>query len=567
MSIIARRLEQQYPDSNRDWGVRLQGMQELSVQAGTTSLPRLLMTAVGLLLLTACANIANLLLARGVERRKEIALRVALGAGRLRVVRQLMVENAMFALLGAIGGLLIGYWLIAVLSWAAVSILQESGLPKFEMDGRVLLFALGVSGLTALLFGIVPAVRGARVDLNSTLKEGGTGNSAGAAKRRLSGMLVVSQVTLSLVLLISAGITLKSIYDLYQFNWGFPLDNRLSMGISLSSKTYDAAEKRLQFFRALIDEVRGMPGMQSAALVSALPVGLAPGTARVKLPATADGKPMDAAFRVVSADYMRALGIPLRKGRAFAETDSARSMPVALVNERMARKFWSESDPIGSRIEVNGVPRTIVGVIGDVVNQGLLQKPGYEVCIPFTQSTPAAMTLVIHAGGDPLSLVSPVRRVVERLDPDQPVFDVRTLRAVHERLCAPLGFVLLLLSIFAVVAVTLAGTGIYGITAHSVSARTREIGIRIAMGAGRDRVVSQVLRQGAKLAAAGIAVGAVATFLMSRLVLSKIWWLGRTGPELIGAVALLLGLVALAACYVPARRATRIDPAMALRAE
>jgi putative ABC transport system permease protein len=264
---------------------------------------------------------------------------------------------------------------------------------------------------------------------------------------------------------------------------------------------------------------------------------------------------------------MRALGIPLKRGRAFGAADAAGSPPVALVNERMARKFWSDTDPVGSRIEVNGVSRTVVGVIGDVVNQGLLQKPGFELCIPYTQSTPATMSLVIHTSGDPLVFVSPVRRIVERLDPDQPVFDIRTLRGVHERLCAPLGFVLLLLSLFAAIALTLAGAGIYGMAAHSVAARTREIGIRIAMGAGRGRVISQVLKHGAKLATAGIAVGAAAAFLMARLVLSKIWWLSRTGPEMIVAVALLLGLVALAACYVPARRATKIDPALALRAE
>lgn len=567
MSLIARRLAQQYPDSNEEWGVRLQGMQQVSIQAGTTALPKLLMTAVGLLLLTACANIANLLLARGVERRKEIALRVALGAGRLRVVRQLMIENTLFAALGAAGGLLIGYWLTSVLSWSAVSILDDSGLPKFEMDGRVLIFALAVAGMTALLFGIMPAVRGARVDLNSALKEGGTGNSAGVGKRRLSGALVVSQVTISLVLLICAGITLKGIYDLYNFNWGFPLDNRLSMGISLSARSYGTAEKRVQFFRSLLDEVQAIPGVRSAALVDALPVGFGPGSARVKNTATPDAKAIDAAQRVVSADYTRTLGIPLKRGRAFAATDTAASPQVVLVNERVARQFWSDAEPIGSRIEVNGVQRTVIGVIGDVVNQGLLRKPGYEVFIPFTQSTPASMTLVIHAGGDPLGLVSPVRRAFERVDADQPVFDVRTLRAVHERLCAPLGFILLLLSIFAVLALTLAASGIYGLTAHSVSARTREIGIRIAMGAGTGRVISQVLRHGARLAAVGVGIGSIAAFLMSRLVLSKIWWLDRTGPELIAAVALLLGLVTLAACYVPARRAAKIDPALALRAE
>ncbi len=324
MALIARRLEQQYPDSNKEWGVRLQGTQELSVQAGTTSLPRLLITAVALLLLTACANIANLLLARGVERRKEIALRVALGAGRLRVVRQLMVENILYAFLGAAGGLLMGYWLMCVLSWSAAVILDESGLPKFEMDGRVLLFALAVSAVTALIFGIVPAVRGARVDLNSALKEGGTGNSAGVSKRRLSGALVISQVTLSLVLLISAGITLKGIYEIYQFSWGFPLENRLSMGISLSARSYGTPEKRLEFFRTLLDEVQAMPGVQSAALVNALPVGFAPGTARVRTAGAADAKPIDAAHRVVSPDYTRALGIPLRKGRPFASTDYRR---------------------------------------------------------------------------------------------------------------------------------------------------------------------------------------------------------------------------------------------------
>ncbi len=567
MSIIAQRLEQQYPDSNRDWGVRLQGLEELSVRAGTTSLPKLLLTAVALLLLTACANIANLLLARGVERRKEIALRVALGAGRLRVVRQLMVENLLFALLGAAGGLLAGYWLISLLSWAAVSILDESGLPKFEMDSRVLLFALGVSAMTAVLFGIVPAVRGARVDLNSALKEGGTGNSAGVSKRRLSGALVISQVTLSLVLLISAGLTVKGIYELYGFNWGFPLENRLSMGVALSSRSYGTDAKRLRFFRGLLDEAERLPGVQSAALVSALPVGFAPATARVRTSNSKEEKPVSTAYRIVSANYMRALGIPLRKGRPFSEGDTSTSPAVALVNERMARKFWSETDPIGSRIEVNGVPRTIVGVIGDVVNQGLLQKPGYEVCTLYTQSTPAAMTLVIHASGNPLNLAAPARRIVERLDPDQPVFDVRSLRAAHERLCAPLGFILLLLSIFAAVALTLAGAGIYGVTAHSVSARTREIGIRVAMGASRGQVVSQVLAQAGKLALGGILAGGAAAFVMSRLVLSKIWWLGRTGPELIAGVALLLGLVALAASYVPARRATKIDAARALRAE
>ena len=558
LNAIAGNLEGEEPASNRGWGVHLEPMQAFYAQAGTSMLARLLVLASALLLVIACANVANLLLARGAERRKEIALRIATGASRLRVLRQLMIENLMYALAGGAGGLLLAFSLTPALSRFAAII---SGGRSFEIDGRVLLFTLLAAGATALLFGAVPAIRCSRVDLFEALKEGGAGQPGAVSKRRFSSALVVAQITLSLILLITAGFVLKSIYRLWQFDWGFPTANRLSMDLALSPARYPDASRRLQFYEDLLARVQSMPGVRSAALAGSPPMEFVATTATVSIPKVAS--PLAVAQRSVSQDYLNALGIGLRQGRALSREDRA----AVLVNESLARRAWGEGDPLGQELAINAVGYTVVGVTADTVNQGLLKKPGYEVTLPYGVSAPESMSLIVFAEGDPRALALPVKKAVASLDPDQAVSHVRTLDAVHTELCRPLEFVLLLLTLFATVAMVLSAVGVYALTAHSVVSRTREIGIRMAMGAGARRLMGEILRRGFRLALVGILLGAAGAFVTVRLLLSKIWWLGPTGPLVVAEVAAVLGLVALLACYVPARRATKIDPASALRAE
>jgi predicted permease len=560
MAAVAQGLSEEHPATNRGWGVHIDGMEDHFVQGASSALGRLLVVAAALLLLIACTNVANLLLVRGVERQKEMALRVAMGAGRLRIVRQLMIENLLYGLLGGVGGLLFAIWMTSALSRFATKI---SGGRQFETDGRVLGFALLASVATALIFGVLPAIRGSQVELTGALKEGGAGQMSAAPKRRFGSGLVVAQISLSLLLLITTGFVLKSIYGLWHFNWGFPTERRISLGVTLPDKKYATAERRLRFYDDLLAQAKSLPGVQSAGLASSLPIELVAATTKVQV----EGRTaMTATYRAVSPEYLRALAIPVKVGRALAIEDTAQSPRVALVSESLARATWG-GDPIGAIVEVNGAKRVVVGVTGDVVNQGLLKRPGYEVLVPYTQDTPAIMSLVVRAEGDAAALAGPLRKAVAALDPDQAAQDVMTLEAAHANLCRPLEFVLLLLSIFAAMAMALAAVGVYALTSHSVSARTREIGIRMALGAGRRRVLGEIVGRGLRLTMAGLVLGSAAAYVSVRLLLTQVWWLGETGPAVVCAVAALLGLAALAACYLPALRATRIEPSTALRAE
>jgi predicted permease len=562
MAAVAQRLAEEFPASNREWGVHLDGMQDHYVQGASSALSRLLAAAAGLLLLLACANAANLLLVRGIERQKEIALRVAMGASRTRVVRQLMIENLLNGLLGGGAGLVLATWMTSALSGFAVMV---SGDRRFEMDGRVLGFALLASAGTALIFGVLPAIRGSRVDLTGVLKEGGTGQMASASRRRFSSGLVVAQITLSLMLLITAGFVLKSIYGLWRFDWGFPTENRMSFGVAPQSRKYSSPGPRLQFYEDLLARAKGLPGVKSAALAGSLPIELVAPSVRVE----AEGRsgPLMATYRIVSPDYPRVLAIPVKKGRAFSSEDTATSPLAAMVSESLARAAWGDGDPIGQVITVGGARRAVVGVTADVVNQGLLKRPGYEVIVPHTQDVPASATLIVHAAGDAAAMAGPLRKAVATLDSEQAVYAMKTLEAAHAEICRPLEFVLLLLSIFAAIAMTLAVVGVYALTAHSVATRARDIGIRMAMGASRRRVLAEMVGRGLRLTLAGLILGSAAAFVSVRLLLTKVWWLGPTGPAVVCAVAGLLGLAALIACYFPALRATRIDPSAALRAE
>jgi putative ABC transport system permease protein len=578
MTLIARRLEQQYPDTRRHyppslqkgWGVRIEGMHSSFVQKGTATEARLLMTPFGFLLLIVCANVANLLLAKGADRRKEIGVRIALGAGRLRVVRQLLVESLLLALLGGGGGVLLANWSLPLLLRlrAGANLFAEFGIGKFEIDGRVLLFTLVISMASSLIFGIVPALTSSQVEPFETFKSFGSGHSSGVRRRRLSNMLVVSELTLSLLLMVSGGFVLTSLYRLWTCDWGFPLKNRLAISLSLSQRSYAEAAKRKQFFEELLSQVRALPGVRSAALMRDLPIMMQGAATRIRVGRNQgpddSGPILTASCSSVSPDYWQTLGIPLKKGRLFTDQDTSRD--VAVVSESMAREVWKGQDPIGKTIEVFRSWYTVVGVSGDVVNLGFARKPEYAIYVPSSFTFDTA-SLVLHTSGNPLDLVPPVRDIIKRMDLDQPVTALCSLEQAQAELGKPWEFVLVLLGSIAVAAVVVSAIGMYGVTSRTVAAQTREIGIRMALGASGGSVIAQVVRHGARLALLGIALGAAAALAAAKVLVSQYWWLASSQMPVIGLVALLLGAVALLACYLPARRASRIEPAITLRSE
>ncbi|HWR53255.1 MAG TPA: ABC transporter permease [Bryobacteraceae bacterium] len=567
MDTIGRRLAQQYPEANQDWRVRVERIEDQLGLAARAPIARVLESLVALLLLIACANVANLLLARGAERRKEIALRLAMGAGRLRIARQLLMENLVLAAAGGLAGIVVAWWSVLALAKSSAGIFAEVGVSRFEIDGGVVLFAFGIAGATGITFGIIPAVRGSRSRVNETLKEAGAGYSAAGKKRRAANLLVTCQVALSLVLLITAGLVVTSMSQFWQFDWGFPLDRRLGIGLALSDQRYTDVTKRAAFFRDVLASASALPRVQTAALTSTNPIGQTAPMLRFRLESGAPAE-ANAAYRVVSPNYLRVLAIPLRNGRFLSETDTAAGEPVAVVNETMARRAWKPGqEPLGRQIEINGKWRTVVGIMADVMNQGMVGRSAYEVAVPLVQDPPHAAMLILHSEGDPLGLARPAISAIHKLDPDQPLDPVRTFEGLHADACGVFGFILSLIGSFAVIAVSLAAAGIYGVTSRSVAIRAREIGIRMALGAGRSRVVSDILREGLWLALAGIVPGALLSLLLLKVLLSKLWWLKAGAPGTIMPVSALLVAIALLACWFPARRATRVDPAATLRAE
>ena len=393
-----------------------------------------------------CANVANLLLAQGADRRKEIGVRIALGAGRLRVVRQLLVESLMLALLGGAGGVLLANWSLPLLLRAGANPFAEFGVGKFQIDGRVLLFTLVVSMASSIIFGIVPALTSTQVEPFETLKNFASGHSSRVRRRRLSNMLVVSELALSLLLMVSGGFVLRSLYQLWSCDWGFPLENRLAISLSLSQRSYAEGAKRKQFFEDLLSQVRALPGVRSAALMRNLPIMMQGAATPIRVErdqGTDDSGPiLTASCSSVSPDYWRTFGIPLKKGRLFTERDTSRD--VAVVSASMAREVWKGQDPIGRKIEVFRSWYTVVGVCGDAVNLGFARKPEYAIYVPSSFAFDTA-SLVLHTSGNPRDLVPPVRDIIKRMDPDQPVSAVRSLEQAQAELGEPWEFLLVLL--------------------------------------------------------------------------------------------------------------------------
>jgi putative ABC transport system permease protein len=571
---IAKRLEAQYPASNSGWSLRLEPMHDVVVQDIRLALV-VLAGAVGLVLLLACANIANLLLARAGARRREITVRSALGASRSRIVRQLLTETALLALVGAALGLLLAVWgtqvLVAHLPADVVGFFP--GGVSVRLDARVLGFTAAVSMLTGLVCGAIPAIQVSRPDLTDVLKEGGRGGTWGIRSNRLRSALVVAEVAGSVVLLVGAGLLLRSFLRLRDTDPGVDASKVLSMRVVLSSPRYQEKAPRVAFFDEALGRIAALPGVESVGTINALP--LAPrqgGDTYFTIP----GRPLEnandrpvAQFRRVSDGYFRTMGIPVLGGRAFTVEEVRTNAPVVIINATMARHYFPDVDPVGQRlaIDIFGeiVESEIVGVVGDVRQFALEAEASEEMYVPTLAA--AYTNIVVRTSGDPHTYVSAVRGELLGVDADQPVANVKTMAEYVEESTGSRQLNLLLLGVFAGVALLLAAVGIYGVTAYSVTQRTHEIGIRMALGAGRRDVMRLVLRHGLVLAVAGVAVGLAAALALARVLESLLYGVSATDAVTFAGVSSLLAVVALAACYVPARRAARVDPLISLRHE
>ena len=569
LNTINQRLAQTYRETNMGWTVRLRTLQD-SLVRGTRSSLLLLLGAVAFVLLIACANVANLLLARATARQKEIAVRTALGASRWRVIRQLLTESVLLSTVGGAVGLLLSLWLTKLL--IAVSPPNSPRFDEIRPDTRVFLFTLALAVLTGLVFGLAPALQASRIDLNERLKEGGR-MGGGSSHNRVRSLMMVSEVALSFVLLVGAGLLIKSFMRLREVSPGFNSANVLSVRISLPSARFPKGEPRVQMLRQVVEHIRSLPGVQSAGAVLSLPLGgdtfnVGRSYIREGRPATPE-ESANATYLVATPDYFHALQIPVVAGRAFTDQDTEQTPKVLIVNESMARQLWPGESPVGKRITIwrdEKFPREIVGVVGDT-KRSLDTEAGSQMYVPFAQDSDWGMSLVIRTNGDPAASTAAVRSEIRSLDKGIPVFNVKTMNEVLALSVGPRRTPMLLLSAFAGVALLLAMIGIYGVTAYHVTQRTQEIGIRMALGAQMRDVMKLVLKGGMALAFIGIGLGLVGAFALTRLMSSLLFGVQPTDIATFIIVSLSLFVTALVACYLPARKATKVDPLVALRYE
>ncbi|MEK6300048.1 MAG: ABC transporter permease [Acidobacteriota bacterium] len=572
MNVIASRLEQQYPRDNTGYGVRLVALAEDTV-GGLRATLLMLFGAVGFVLLIACANVGNLLLARSAARQKEIAIRAALGAARSRLVRQLLTESVMLAMAGGGLGLLFALW--------GTSLVESLGskvnpmLSEIPVDLRVLGFTLAISLLTGIVFGLAPALHVSKLDLNEALKEGGRSSGAGAARNRLRSALVVAEVAMALVLLISAGLLIKTVIRLRDVNTGFNPENLVTMNVALPNAKYPKAPTWIAFYNQIIERIQSLPGVKSAGVTSILPFGGnfdGRGLA-VETRPKPRGEEISVALYIATPGYLQAMGIPMLEGRALAEQDVEASPLVALVNQTMAEELWPNDDPIGKRIKFPGSEkrpqpwRTVVGVVSDVAQFGLDKKPPMQMYLPEAQFPTSFMTLVVRTNSDPSGMTASIREQILAVDRDQAVSNIATMKELLGDSISLRRFSMLLLISFAGIALTLAAVGIYGVISYTVTQRSHEIGIRMALGAGRKDILKLVVGQGMTLTLAGVAIGLVSAFGLTRVMVGLLFGVSATDPATFVLISIVLAGVALGACFVPARRATRVDPMVALRYE
>jgi putative ABC transport system permease protein len=569
LEVIASQLAKQYPDSNKGWGIILMPLQDYSVRDVRPVLYTLL-GAVGCVLLIACANLANLLLARATARHREISIRAALGASRGRLVRQLLTESVVLSLCGGVAGVILARWgLDALLALAPTSLPRIS---EIHLDNGVLIFSLALSIITGLVFGIAPAWLAARADVNEALKQGSRGSTEGGARGRLRSALVVLEVTFALMLLGGAGLLARSFMQLAHVDPGFTPDNATLLRLSLPQKKYAMPEQQTAFADALLERVKALPGVQSAGITHSMPLvgDYVLGFNIEGRPAIAPSDLPSTNYYAVTPDYFRAMGIRLIRGRTFTPQDDAKAPRVAVINETMARQQFPNEDPIGKRINITNGPdtwRQIVGIVGDIKQYGVDKATSAQAYEPFAQVPFSSLNVVIRTNGSPAALLGALRPAVYAVDKDQPVGTIRPLEEIMAESIASQRFAMTLLTVFSLVALVIAAVGIYGVMAYSVVQRTGEFGIRMALGAQQRDVLRLVLAQGGRLVGLGLIIGLAGTLAASRAMGSMLFNTSAQDPLTLGTITLLLGAVALIACLLPANRATKVNPIEALRAE
>ncbi len=570
METIAGRLEEQYKDTNTSVSLQVVPIEQHLIGDIRPAL-LILLAAVGFVLLIACANVANLLLARATARQKEFSIRTALGATRFRLIRQLMTESLILGLIGGILGLLIAFSGIRLLK--AINPANIPRLDEIGIDIKVLGFTILISILTGIIFGLIPAIQASSPDLNETLKEGARGSTGGIRRNRLRSIFVIIEVSLATVLLIGAGLMIKSFLSLQNVDPGFNPNDVLTMRITLPQSKYSEDQQVRDFFGQVLDRVKALPGVQSAGAAIMLPLSEDKATLRF----TIDGRPpatpnerLLANYRSISPDYFRAIGISLKSGRVFTDQDNERSPGVVILNETMAKTYWPEGDALGKHLTIpssGNNSREIVGIVGDVKHSGLDTESGTEMYVPYLQTPWPFMSLVVRTSSPPTSLARSVRDQVYAVDSNQPVYEIKTMQEMVSDSISQPRLYTVLLGTFSAVALLLAAIGIYGVMSYSVNQRKHEIGIRMALGATRGNILKLIVGQGMILALIGLGLGVGAAVVLTRLMESLLFGVSARDLMIFISIPVLLAFVAFLACYVPARRATKVDPMVALRYE
>ena len=583
MSTIASRLAGEYPATNKDQGARLVPLREL-ISGDARPALLVLLASVGLVLLIACSNLANLLLSRAIKRRREIAVRTALGASRWKIVRQLLTESLLLSLAGGALGIVIAYWAANALVGMFPSTIANLSLPRLEsipIDAWVMGFALLASIITGAVFGLAPALLASHVGAQESLKEAGRSGLSGLAGKRFRNALVVFEMALALTLLLAAGLMTKSLVRLVSADLGFQSDHVLTFRVILPKYRYSNEAQRIAFHDAALKSVQALPSVKSAGTVTFLPLSGWWGTREVSVAGRPPQPGIKNPFPVwsaVSPDYFRALRIPLLRGREFAETDTSSSPGVAIVSTGLAQTLWPNEDPIGRQVIVQGfgkpkeVPREVIAVVGDVhqlgiANPGENSDPTSEIYVPYSQVPAPILGFVVHSAANPLDLVNEVRHAISAVDKEQPISFVESMDHLASESIALPRASMILLAVFAGLALVLTAVGVYGVLSYSAGQRTQEIGVRIALGAARRDVLRLVIAEGIRLTLAGLIIGIMGAIGFARVLGSLLYGVKPHDPALLVLVPIVLASVALAASYIPARRASRLDPLVALRYE
>ena len=571
MNVIGARLEQQYPEFDTKWGITVVPLR--TQFTGEIRKPLLiLLGAVGFVLLIACANVANLLLARASSRRREIALRAGLGASRWRIARQLLTESVLLSIIGGALGLLLAWWGTQAL--LALSPPELMDLRTSSINLTVLAFTTGLTLVTGIVFGLVPALEASRFDLSEPLKEAGRNLGGGARAQRLRSLFVVAQVAMALVLLVGAGLLLKSLNRLQSVDPGFDANNLVTMRVNLPPLKYDTDSKLLNFFRQAEDQIRAIPGIESVGAINTLPFDGPHSGTRMDIegqPKRAPGQELTTGVCVTDANYFQTMHIPLKRGRLYTAQEAAEKRHVVVVNEAFARENFPGQDALGQRVTINmkdeNQPSEIIGIVGDNKHMGLDTEVRPMAFWPQAELVYSSMTIVMRTSSDSTGIASAARNVIHQLDPQQPIGQVITMNALMARSVARSRFNSLLLAIFSVVALVMAAVGIYGVMSYSVLQRTHEIGVRMALGAQRTDVLRLMLKQGILLGIAGVAVGLAGSFGLTRIMSTILFDVAPTDKTTFTAVAFGLYAITFLASYIPAWRATKVNPLDALRYE